>query len=238
MSIMIAHVAGNHSAERRAYAGGRTNDALREIETTGAESDVGDNEGNHDAKDRSRDAVQHLHGDQQRRIVDVANNTPRSASAAKAIMSSGRRPQTRALRPTDGDISATIACGTMMQSAISTGAHSLERAVTIPAINGNMAALANWSRKTAQAKTIKRPLMQKMEDAGRIGIRLRCAQSHHGPVPDRFPGRGFAPTKAMSRLTNAKLTTNTARLDSKYPTSTHHRCRNAIAKRCIARVAS
>ncbi len=70
MSKMIAHVTGNHIAERRAYAGGRTDDALREVEMTGAESDVGGNEGNHDAKDRSRDAVQHLHGDQQRRIID------------------------------------------------------------------------------------------------------------------------------------------------------------------------
>ena len=56
------------------------------------------------------------------------------------------------MRPTDGDANATIACGTMMQAAISTGAHWLERVVTTPAINGSIAALANWNSKTPPAK--------------------------------------------------------------------------------------
>ena len=70
MSKMIAHVAANHIAERRAYSDCRANDALREVEMTGAEGDIGDNERDHDAEDRGRDTVQHLHGDQQHRIVD------------------------------------------------------------------------------------------------------------------------------------------------------------------------
>ena len=56
--------------------------------------------------------------------------------------SSGRLPQACALRPTDGEVNATMACGTMMQAAISTGAHWLDRVVTTPAISGSMAALA------------------------------------------------------------------------------------------------
>ena len=65
------------------------------------------------------------------------------ASAAKAISSSGRLPHACALRPTDGEVSATIACGTMMQAAISTGAHWLDRVVTTPAISGSIAAFAS-----------------------------------------------------------------------------------------------
>ena len=56
------------------------------------------------------------------------------------------------MRPTDGDISATIACGTMMQAAISTGAHWLDRVVTTPAISGSIAALASCSSSTLEAK--------------------------------------------------------------------------------------
>src|SRR3569623_3099926 len=70
MPEMIADITGNHGAKRDAYSGGGANDALREVEMTGAEGDVRDNERDHDAEDRGRDAVQHLHGDQQRRIAD------------------------------------------------------------------------------------------------------------------------------------------------------------------------
>ena len=73
----------------------------------------------------------------------VANNRPRNTSAAKANRSSGRLPHACALRPTDGDVSATIACGTIMQAAISTVAHLLDRVVTMPAISGNIEALAS-----------------------------------------------------------------------------------------------
>ena len=40
----------------------------------------------------------------------------------------------------------------MMQAAISTGAHWLDRVVTTPAISGSIAALASCSSSTAAAK--------------------------------------------------------------------------------------
>ena len=64
-------------------------------------------------------------------------------SDPNASSSSGRRPQACALRPTEGEASATMACGTMMHAAISTGAHWLDRVVTTPAISGSMAAFAS-----------------------------------------------------------------------------------------------
>ena len=84
--------------------------------------------------------------------MTVANNTPRIASAANARSSSGRLPRICAIRPTEGEVSATIACGTMMQAAIRTGAHWLDRIVTTPAISGSMAALASWNSSMAPAK--------------------------------------------------------------------------------------
>src|ERR1700720_3144024 len=73
----------------------------------------------------------------------VANITPRIASAAKPINNSGRLPHACALRPTDGEVSATMAWGTMMQAAINTVAHLLDLVVTTPAMSGNIAALAS-----------------------------------------------------------------------------------------------
>ena len=40
----------------------------------------------------------------------------------------------------------------MMQAAIKTGAHWLDRIVTTPAISGSMAALASWNSSMAPAK--------------------------------------------------------------------------------------
>jgi hypothetical protein len=45
-----------------------------------------------------------------------------------------------------------MACGTMMQAAISTGAHWLDRVVTTPAMIGSIAALASCSSSTLPAK--------------------------------------------------------------------------------------
>ena len=83
--------------------------------------------------------------------VTVANKTPRIASAPKPISGNGRLPCLR-LASTAGDISATMACGTMMQAAIRTGAHWLDRVVTTPAMIGSMAALANCSSRMLAAK--------------------------------------------------------------------------------------
>ena len=66
------------------------------------------------------------------------------------------------MRPTEGEVSATIACGTMMQAAIRTGAHWAERVVTTPAISGSIAALASWNSSTLPAKI----------SSGRLRMRL------------------------------------------------------------------
>ena len=161
---LVADIARQHRAERRADAGRGADDALREIEMPAAEGDVGDDQRDHHREHRRGDAVEDLHRDQQDRDrVTVANSTPRIASAAKPISSSGRRPHCCALRPTVGDISATIACGTMMQAAISTGAHWLDRVVTTPAMIGSIAALASCSSSTLPAKI----------SSGRCRIRLK-----------------------------------------------------------------
>ena len=62
------------------------------------------------------------------------------------------------MRPTEGEVSATIACGTMMQAAIRTGAHWLDRVVTTPAISGSIAALASWNSSIAAGKDQQRTL--------------------------------------------------------------------------------
>ena len=75
-------------------------------------------------------------------LLTEANSRPRIGKAANPISSNGRRPQSSARVPTDGDSSATTSCGTTIQAAISTVAHWLERMVTTLPINGSMAPLA------------------------------------------------------------------------------------------------
>ena len=72
----------------------------------------------------------------------ITHSFARIGNAANPISSNGRRPQSSARVPTDGDSSATTSCGTTIQAAISTVAHWLERMVTTLPINGSMAPLA------------------------------------------------------------------------------------------------
>ncbi|MGY4373788.1 hypothetical protein ACVWZ3_001427 [Bradyrhizobium sp. i1.3.6] len=82
------------------------------------------------------------------------------------------------MRPTVGDSSATIACGTTMQKATSTVAHWLDRAVTALAISGIIAAFANCSSSTLSAKTM----------SGRCRIRCQRLVS-----PGTGASRGISP---------------------------------------------
>ena len=99
---LVADIAGQHGAERRADAGRGADDALRQIEMTAAERDVGDDQRHHDAEYRRGDAVEHLHRDQQIRIVSrsqtasrgsPARQSPAAAAAAVPIAAPCVRPR-------------------------------------------------------------------------------------------------------------------------------------------------
>ncbi len=120
------------------------------------------------------------------------------------------------LRPIEGDVSATMACGTTMHAAISTGAHRLERVVTTPAINGSIAALASCSSSTLPAK-IRR-------GRWRISVRTLVALAS-GPSEATVPC-AWATSISRSRMRESasrvgiasrKVTRNTERLDRRYP---------------------
>src|ERR1700733_174422 len=146
----------------------------------------------------------------------VANSTPRIASAAKPSSSSGRRPHCCALRPTEGDASATITCGTTMHAAINTGAHRLERVVTTPAISRSIAALASCSSNTLPAK-IRR-------GRWRISFRTLVAPASGSPeatVPcaraTSISRSRMRPSESRVGMASRKVTRNTERLDRRYP---------------------
>jgi hypothetical protein len=73
-------------------------------------------------------------------LGSTASSTPRSGSDAHPSSSSGRRPRRSAVRPTQGDSSATTACGTMMQAAMIRLAWVPSCSVTSPAAIGSIAA--------------------------------------------------------------------------------------------------
>jgi hypothetical protein len=54
----------------------------------------------------------------------------------------------------------------MMQNAISTGAHWLDRVVTTPAISGSIAGVRELEQQHAAGKDQQRTLAQQMEHAG------------------------------------------------------------------------
>ena len=108
---------------------------------------------NHDREHRGGNAVEYLHRDQQ--IGIRHDGEQQAANRQRAKTREQERPPPPSLRHApdpSATVSATIACGTMMQKAISTGAHSLERVVTTPAISGSIAALASCSSSTLPAK--------------------------------------------------------------------------------------
>src|ERR1700733_3195751 len=148
--------------------------------------------------------------------VTVANSKPRIASAAKPSSNSGRRPHCCALRPTEGDASATMTCGTTMHAAISTGAQWLERVVTTPAINGSIAALASCSSSTQPAKISR----------GRWRIRFRTLVALASGSSRVTAPCAWAASISRSRMRESassvgiasrKVTRNTERLDKRYP---------------------
>ena len=100
-------------------------DALRQIEAAGAAREVGDHQRHHHAEHRGRDAVEHLDGHQQ---IGIGHDREQEAAdrAGRRMPHQQERPAPPDLRlmPTHGEISATISCGTTMQAAISTVAHS------------------------------------------------------------------------------------------------------------------
>ena len=64
---LVAQIAGKRRADRGADPDRGADDALREIEVSGAARDVGDHQRHHHAERRRRDAVEQLHGDEQLR---------------------------------------------------------------------------------------------------------------------------------------------------------------------------
>ena len=168
--------------------------------------------------------------------LTVANSRPRIASAAKPSSSSGRRPHCCALRPTDGEVSATMACGTTMQAAISTGAHWLDRVVTTPAISGSIAALASCSSSTLPAKI----------SSGRWRIRLQTLVALASATSRTTAPCARAASISRSRIrisaskvgiARMKVTRNTERLDKQIAAGAHHGRGDAVAERGIAGVA-
>ena len=81
----------------------------------------------------------------------------------------------------------------MMQAAISTGAHWLERVVTMPAIKGSIAALASCNSSTLPAKISSGRWRQQMQDAGGFRIRLGADDRAMGLV-----GIDFAVGKSVT----------------------------------------
>jgi hypothetical protein len=70
----------------------------------------------------------------------TANSSARSGSAPQPSSNSRLRPILSAARPTHGDTSATMACGTTMQAAIIRLAKCPARIVTAAPANGSIAA--------------------------------------------------------------------------------------------------
>ena len=147
-------------------------------------------------------------------LLTEANSRPRIAKAAKPISSNGRRPQSWARVPTDGDSTATTTCGTTMQAAINTVAHSAERMVTTLPIKGSMAPLARWNSSRQPAKMRSGRL--RMSSATLVrGLSVR----RRGTAPWARSGSislGVMVRSAKSAgPSNSTVTMNTARADNR-----------------------
>ena len=107
-----------------------------------------------------------------------------------------------------------MACGTMMQAAISTGAHWLDRVVTTPAIIGSIAALASCSSNTLPAKI----------NSGRWRSRLKTLVAFASGTSRTTAPWACAISISRSRIRDSaskvgiarmNVTRNTERLDSR-----------------------
>ena len=101
-------------------------------------------------------------------LVDEREQQPAQRQCAESrAAGTAAVPRRCAWRPTQGEISATMSCGTTMQAAISTVAHSLDRVVSTLPISGSIAALARWNISTQPARMSSGALAQERADAGR-----------------------------------------------------------------------
>ena len=139
----IGEIAGKRRADRRTDPDRRPDDPLREIELAGAARDIGDHQRHHDAERRRRDAVEQLHRDEQIRVGH--DREEQSARDQRCESGEQKQPPAPHLRPDAQPTAisvATTTCGTTMQAAISTVAHSLDRVVTTLPIRGSIEAFA------------------------------------------------------------------------------------------------
>ncbi len=74
-------------------------------------------------------------------MLVVARNRPRNGNIEKPIIMTSRRPRRSARRPTVGDASATMICGSTMQAAINK-LGLLPFAVSVPLISISIGAFA------------------------------------------------------------------------------------------------
>ena len=87
---------------------------------------------------------------------NTASSRPRKGSAAQPSSNTGRRPSDAALRPTQGEQSATTACGTTMQAAMIILAKVPVRIVTAAPSSGSIAAFDRWNSSTQTANASSR----------------------------------------------------------------------------------
>ena len=81
-----------------------------------------------------------------------AKPSARIGKAANPISRSGRRPQLCACRPTQGAISATMICGTMMSADMMSEESICDMRTSASPASGRTEALASWNRNRLVAK--------------------------------------------------------------------------------------
>ena len=131
-----------------------------------------------------------------------------------------------------------MSCGTTMQAAISTVAHSpLDRVVSTLPISGSIAALARWNSEHAAGENEQRRLAQDGADRRRRVLGRVGGPGRHGRAPDRLRRGRMRPSASSAGISSAAVTKNTAARREQISDRAHPGGGDAIADRGKARVA-